>query len=250
MKSFIKIKSIIFLIWFFMFAFSFFANSLEQSNFSEWNIIFVLDVSNSMNVEDVFYNWHSVSRLELWKKIIENNIDKIKRQFWLILLSDKFNYFISPTLDIKTYKTYLKTINTNTLDGWHTNFVKSFNDMQKYLNPSDTLIVISDFDTDENLKKINLKNYTYAIWVWTSYKWIVKNKDGKTLYKNWKILTSSFKKEKLKEFWVNEYKIIDSYKNWEILDFLKNFKNKNVLEKKSHIDYLKILWFTLIIIFL
>jgi len=35
--------------------------------------------------------------------------------------------------------------------------------MQKYLNPSDTLIVISDFDTDENLKKINLKNYTYAI---------------------------------------------------------------------------------------
>jgi len=42
-------------------------------------------------------------------------------------------------------------------------FIKSFKDIQKVLNLSDTLIVISDFDTNENLKDINLKNYTYAI---------------------------------------------------------------------------------------
>ena len=248
MKPFIKIKAIIFLLWVFMFAFSFFTNSLKQANLPEWNIIFVLDVSNSMNVEDVFYNWHSVSRLELWKKIIENNVDKVKKQFWLIVFSDKFDYFIPPTLDVKTYKTYLKTINTNILDGWHSNFVKSFTNMQEILNPSDVLIVISDFDTNENLKKISLKNYTYAIWVWTNYNWVVKDKDWRTLYKNWEILTSSLNKNKLKEFWASEYKIISSYKNWEVLDFLKNFKNKNVLEKKSQIDYLKILWFAFIII--
>ena len=231
-----------------MFAFSFFTNSLKQTNFSEWNIIFVLDISNSMNVEDVFYNNHSVSRLELWKKIIENNIDNIKKQFWLILFSDNFNYFIPPTLDIKTYKTYLQTINTNTLNGWNMQFIKSFKDIQKVLNLSDTLIVISDFDTNENLKDINLKNYTYAIWVWADNKWIVENKDGKTLYKNWELLTSSLKKNKLKSFSENEHQIINSYKKWEILDFLKNFKNKNLIEEHSKINYFELVWFTFMIL--
>lgn len=248
MQSLVKIKPILFVIWLCMFAFSFITNDLKQSNFPEWNIIFALDVSNSMNVKDVFYNHHIVSRLTFSKKIIENNIDKIKKPFWLIIFSDKFNYFIPPTLDSKTYKTYLNTINTNTLDGWNMNFVKSFKQIQKVLNPSDTLIVISDFDTNEDLKNIYIKNYTYKIWVWTKNGEIVKDKNWQTLYKNWELLTSSLKNDKIKLFPANKYKIMNSYNEWEILEFLKNFKNNNLIEEKSKLNYFEIISFAFIII--
>jgi len=248
MKNLIKIKSIVFLIWFFIFVFSFFTNDFKQTNFSEWNIIFVLDVSNSMNVEDVFYNNHLVSRLELAKKIIENNVDNIKKPFWLIVFSDTFNYFIPPTLDVKTYITYLKTLNTNILNGWNMNFVKSFQSIQEVLNSSDTLIVMSDFDTDEDFKKIKLKNYTYTIWIWTKSWWIVKDKNGGSLYKNWKLLNSLLNKNKLKEFNANKYKVIDSYNKWEVLDVLKNFKNKNLIDKNDKINYLEIVGFAFMIL--
>lgn len=246
MKKFLKVKLILFLLWFIMFAFSFIVNDLKQINFPEWNIIFVLDVSNSMNVEDVFYNGHSINRLELAKKIIENNVDKVKRPFWIIVFSDKFNYLIPPTLDTQTLKTYLRTINTNILDGWTMHFVKSFKNMQKVLNPSDTLVVISDFDTDEDLTKVQLRNYSYAIWVWTKSWEIVKNKNDDTLYKNWQILKSSFREDKLKSFPSNEYKILYSYTKWEVLDFIKNFKNKNLINKKNNINYTDIFSFILI----
>lgn len=248
MKKFVKLKIVLFLVWFLLFIFSFITNDLKSTTLPEWNIIFVLDVSNSMNVDDVFYNWHSISRLTLAKKIIENQVDKVKKPFWLIVFSDKFDYFIPPTLDFDTFKTYLKTVNTNILDGWNMHFVSSFKQMQNVLNPSDTLIVMSDFDTNENLEKIRLKNYTYAIWLWTKHWWIVKNKDEVVLYKDWELLNSSLNINKLKEFPANTYKVISSYKNWELLDFLKNFKNKNLIKKHSKINYLDIISFTLLIL--
>ncbi len=231
-----------------MFSFSFLTNSLKQTNLPEWDIIFVLDVSNSMNVEDVFYNNHSVSRLELWKKIIENNIDNIQKQFWLIVFSDNFDYFIPPTLDIETFKTYLNTINTNTLNGWNMQFTKSFDNMKEVLNLSDSLIVISDFDTNENIWDINLKNYTYAIWVWSENNWTVTDKSWKTLYENWELLTSSLKENKLKVFDSNNYKIINSYDKWETLDFLKNFKNNSIIQEENKVNYLELVWFAFMIL--
>ena len=238
------IRLFLFLSWFFLFFYAFLTNDLKNTEINEWNVVFVLDVSNSMNVQDVFYNHHQVSRLELAKEIIANNVKNKDLKFWLVVFSNKFKYFIPSTLDKNTFLTYLNTINTNILDWWKTNFVKSLNWLNKVLNPTDVLIVLSDFDTKENLKKINIKNYVYSIKIWTKSWWIVKTKEWVSIYKNWWFVKSSVWENI--NFGYKIYKYI-SYKEWEILPFLKQFKNKNLIKDREKNNILEILWFMFII---
>jgi len=237
------IRLLLFLSGFILFFYSFFVNDIKNKEINQGNIVFVLDISNSMNVQDVFYNNHQVSRLELAKQIIANNIQNKDLKFWLIVYSDNFKYFIPPTLDKKTSLIYLKTINTNTLDGWKTNFIKSLNWLTKVLNPTDVLVILSDFDTKEILGEINIKNYTYSLKIWTKLWWIVKNKEWVSIYKDWWFVKSSI--------WNNiignkDYNYIN-YKKWEILPFLRQFKNENLIKDKEKNNLLEILWFILIL---
>jgi len=62
------VRLLIFIVGAFLFFYSFFTNDIKNQNIKRGDVIFVLDVSNSMNSEDVFYNWHKVSRLTLAKK--------------------------------------------------------------------------------------------------------------------------------------------------------------------------------------
>ncbi len=238
------IRLFLFLSWFFLFFYSFLTTDLRSTKINDWNIVFVLDVSNSMNVKDVFYNNHQVSRLELAKQIIANNVENKDLKFGLIVFSNKFKYFIPPTLDKNNFLIYLNTINTNLLNGWKTNFIKSLNWLNKVLNPTDVLVVLSDFDTKENLKKIDIKNYTYAIEIWTKSWWIVRNKEWISIYKKWWFVKSSVWRNI--NFWNKIYKIT-SYKEWEILPFLKQFKNKNLIKDREKNNIFEILWFLFII---
>jgi len=241
----------LFVVGFFLIIFSFVKNNFSNDFVKRGDIVFVLDVSNSMNVKDVFYNWHKVSRLTLAKKLIENNVKNLDNKFWLILFSDRFDYFIPPTLDKETFIDYLNTVNTNNLDWWKTNFTESINSLKDVLYPTDILILISDFDTNENLKKINLQNYMYLIWVWEEIPWVVRNKEWKILYLNWEKIKSSFNKNKLLELAKHKgskYEIIDTYKHWQVLDFLKNISSQALVGKDSKIDYSQILWFVLILL--
>jgi hypothetical protein len=245
------IRALLFVIWFFIIVFSFVKNDYSSKTIKNWDVVFLLDVSNSMNVKDVFYNSHKVTRLTLAKKIIENNVKNLDNKFWLILFSDKFDYFIPPTLDKKSFIDYLDTVNTNNLNWWKTNFTESINSLKDVLYPTDMLVLISDFDTDEDLKKIDLKNYMYLIWIWEETPWVVRNKEWKILYLDWEKLKSWFNKNKLLELAKHknsEYKIVNTYKNWEILDFLKNVSSKNIIEQKNKINYLEIVGFVLIIL--
>lgn len=248
-KIVLYLKFIAFCVWLAIIWFSFFKNNFKENRLKEWNIIFLLDISNSMNVKDVFYGGHLLSRLDLAKKIIENNVAEIDKNFWLILFSNKFDYFIPSTKDKESFKTYLNTVNTNTLDAWDMKFVQSISWSQNVLNPTDTLILISDFDTQEDLTKIKFKNYTYAIWIWKNHKSVVYNRFWNKVYTEWKLQDSAFSQKKLDEILVNAKINISEYWRWDLLDFLKVFKNKNLFQEgRKNINYLDIIWFSLIIL--
>ncbi len=245
MKEKLIIRLILFVLWGMLFLFSFLQNDINHLKISQWNIIFVLDVSNSMNVEDVFYNKHLVSRLEFTKKIIENNLD-LDFSYGLVLFSNKFDYFIPPTKDKKIFKLFLDTVNTNNLDGGKTNFVYSINSLKDVLNPTDTLVVLSDFDTSDNLTKIDIKNPIYFVWIGTQDWGVVKNKDGKVIFKNGQQLYSKIWIENLKKLW--NYYTFHNYEKWEYLSFLKDFKDRNLQKENKKIDFAMIAWFILVLL--
>lgn len=249
-KVFIYIKLFFFLFWCVFFIISFSYENLNKNNIKEWNVLFVLDISNSMNVDDVFYNSQQVSRLKMAKKIIENNVKNIDKKFWLILFSDKIDYFIVSTKDKQTYTTYLKTVNTNHLNGWNMKFVDSLNSLNNVLNINDSVILISDFDTKEDLSKVKLNNYVHSIGIWKSWKSIVKNKNWEKIYIDNKLLKSSFGKQKFKKFNSNSKQKITEYAKGEKLSFLSRFNDKNTVKKSGDINYIEILSFIFIIFWL
>jgi len=240
------IRLFLFVLGFWLIIFSFIENDVKNKNKIMWNVVFILDVSNSMNVEDCYYNYHLVSRLTCAKKIIENNLDVINQQVWIVLFSDKFNYFIPPTLDYRNLKLYLETINTNNLDWWKTNFVESLNKIKKVVNKNDIIVLISDFDTKENLKNVKL-DLSYLIWIGKKIQGVVKNKDGKKLFLNGSLIKSSLNEKKIKDLWKN-YIIVNNYKKWEKLDFLEEVWKYKIEKNKTDFDILAILWSVFIIL--
>gem|GEM_PF-2837334 len=83
---------------------------------SDEKIIFMLDVSNSMNIQDVFYNGNQVSRLDISKIYIKEYINNGNNNVGLIIFAGKANLFIPPTKDKLSSITYLDTINSNSIN--------------------------------------------------------------------------------------------------------------------------------------
>jgi len=106
-----KITSV-FLILFCVFLFF---QSLNWEDNKKKEVIFVLDISKSMDTKDVKYQEYNISRLESVQKIIKNTIKEISNdtQVWLIIFSKKWLFLIPPTLDIWYVDFVLDTINTS-----------------------------------------------------------------------------------------------------------------------------------------
>ena len=244
------LRAFIFLCWFFLFFINFVNYIQQEHKVSVWSIVFVVDISNSMNVKDVFYGPNQTTRLELVKHIIEDNVKNLNNKFWLVIFSDKMDYLIPPTLDKDTFITYLKTINTNLLNWGETNFKKSIQELKKVLNPMDVVVIFSDYDFSKNYD-VKLNNLTYFVGVWSRNWWIVKNKDGKTMFENWKPLYSKLNVDILKKLAKEnnaDYLVINDWEKWKILSFLKNFKPANASYENKKVDYSLILGFLLILL--
>ena len=205
-----------------------------NTNLPAWNIIFALDLSNSMNVKDVFYNYHQVSRLELAKKIIENQVKNLDHKFGLVVFSDRFDFFIPPTYDKENFITFLNSLNTSYLNGWKTNPDELFSWLNHYLNKLDQVVILSDFDWD-SVPSDKLKNYAYFVWIWKTSPGIVKDSSDRTIFVDNKPLYSSLNLGNLKKL-SSHYLVVTDFKKNQILPFLKNLKNKNLLQDTKKID--------------
>jgi len=243
------IRVFIFLVWLFLIGISL-VDFIKAYKFTlAWNLVFVLDLTNSMNVKDVFYNHHQVSRLTLAKKIIQNTSKQLDLPVWVIIFADKFNYYIPPTLDDDTLNEYVNALNTNYLNWWETNLLALSSWINNYTNQSDLLVFLSDFDW-KNVNNLKIHNFSYFIGIWKSIKQPVKNADWTNLYLNWKLLMSSLNKKILTQLASKYWKsyIFDSFNSANLPEFLNNIKSYEILAKNRGIDKKLILGLLLILI--
>lgn len=243
-------RAFVFFLGFLLFFLNFLNYVRTSQALSAGSIVFVVDISNSMNVKDVFYWPNQTTRLELAKHIIKDNVEKLNNKFWLVVFSNKMDYLVPPTLDKDNFLTYLETINTNLLNWWKTDFKKSMEELKKVLNPMDVVVIFSDFDFSKNYK-VKFNNLVYFVWVGSENWWIVKNKDGKTIFVDWQPVYSKLNKNILlnlaKDNYGN-YLVIKQWKKWKILPFLEKIKPINSSYENKKINYSLITWFLLILL--
>lgn len=154
---------------------AFFSLFFVKDNFLEnkKNLVFVLDVSKSMNVADV--NWQT--RLDFAKKIIEKNLEKADN-FSLLIFSGEAKNILSITNDKNNFLKILKNIDFRNLEKQGSDFLSPFLLLKNnYENLQKTLIFISDgWDEDDKISEkiadFKDKNTKYLIfWVGSKLWW-------------------------------------------------------------------------------
>lgn len=226
---------------------------IKSINWSK--LIFVLDVSKSMNVEDINYKNKKISRLNLSKKIIDSYIwNNINNEYWLIIFSQDAFELIPLTSDIHTYKTVLNTVSSNSILNSWTNINSVFESLNNYfISNMDwwSVVILTDWwDENINVNKNLIDNFKNkninisVIWIWTKQWWYIpnlSNQSWKIEYKtyNWNLVLSKLNEDNLKNFCdINDfyYNYISNYdENDKIYDFIN--KNINLINIQKNIDY-------------
>ena len=221
---------------------------------SNWiDIMFVLDVSKSMNVADLTDSNYKYKRLDLVKQAIANFVTKHKNdRVGLTIFAWDAIWVVPLTLDHNVFLSILKWVDYRNLTKQWSDFNKALllwvNSLQVWKDRSKALIFISDWwDNDDKvdsdfLKKLreNNKNISFfVVWVWTTKWWrIIKNIDPfwRTIYQKykWNYVISRLNRdnlEKIADFlWAKYIEIKSAYDLSKLDSFLNNLEKK-VLQK-------------------
>jgi len=239
-KKIFFVKLIFLIIWFILF---FVLNSYWNDDISEEyndSLVFILDISHSMNVEDCTTRyWVPIARLDLAKRIISKQIENYEKyKYWLIIFAGTTNYYLPPTLDKENFLLYLNNLNTSLLPAGGTNiygWIKKFFDSDW---KDSTPILITDgwdnqdFNSQKNditqlvEKNKDIKNF-YIIWVGTEAWWMVKYPNWQVINLSGNIVKSSINLNSLQ----NLSKILKT--NYIKIDFEKDIKPFLTMWKKS-----------------
>jgi len=117
------------------------------------DIVFVLDLSSSMNTQDIM-----PSRLEKSTKFIADMLDQLGGDRTGLVVFAANSYTISPlTNDYAAIKSYLGNVNTELISSQGTDYENAINEAAKMLknsaNQSKLIVVISDGEDNENSTK-------------------------------------------------------------------------------------------------
>ncbi len=212
------------------------------------DIVFVLDVSKSMNTTDI--DWKT--RLNLAKKMIANYIwNNLNNRYWLIIFAWDAVSSSPLTTDYSTFITFLESIDYRNLNKQGSNFSKwillASKRFAKDENNSKVVILISDWaDSDsqidyKKIKKIakDSKINFFTIWIWTEAWWKIFEwfdvwweKVFKT-YK-WKYVITKLNKKNLKNisnslWW--KYFMAENKNSLERLNIYLQDLEKNIISK-------------------
>lgn len=227
----------------------------KVENIEWWKIVFVLDISKSMNSIDWINNNVSISRLELWKKIVDSYIsENLNNNYWLIIFAWESLEVIPFTNDFSIFKTILYSINNTSISKNWTNLNTVFDSLNNFFIGDKEwwlVVILTDWwdekidISNEKLKKIIDK------WVKISIVWIGSENWAKIPIWNdlsWKIIYKTFKwqdvvtklnKQELESVSNEhhfEYTDISNFDNFsKINEFIT--KNINLLSMKKNIDY-------------
>ncbi|MEF2176112.1 MAG: VWA domain-containing protein [Candidatus Absconditabacteria bacterium] len=234
--------------------------SIEKENkvTNSENIVFILDVSNSMNVNDVKGKYSvPVSRLELSKQFINNSIDNSNGiKLGLILFSQNSVFYIPPTFDKNTLKKYVNQITTSTILYGGTNIPDGIEEFANIKNGNYVGVLLSDMgdQEDENgiiseLQKIKTHNKIIPVGVGTLGGGLVKYSNGEFVVKD------GLKHESTRNDNLGKYigdKFNSDYYTIENIDEIGNIKplntNKLSLEKDTKNNTMMIIGLFMILI--
>ncbi len=211
------------------------------------DMMFVLDVSKSMNVADIKDKNYAYTRLDVIKNSIENFVSSHKQdRFWLVIFAWDAISTIPLTTDHDLFLTMLSWVDYKNLTVQGSNFKKALNmGVNRFLsnnNKNKALVFISDW-WDENtplnppLQEGDITDIAFfVVWVWTEQGWkIIKWLDAfwRPIYQKykWNYVISKLNRKNLKE--------ITKKLSWEYLELKKVWdlsklnKKLNKLEKKS-----------------
>lgn len=209
------------------------------------DVVFILDVSKSMNVADIKgNNGLSYTRLDFSKKAISDFIlNNVNNRYWLIIFSWEAKSVLPLTSDTDLFLTFLESVNYKNFEKQWSSFKEAFKLSSDRIISSDDfskfIVLFSDWgeqDDDINIKNyIDKKSSYFIVWVWSENWWkIIVWEDvfwnlNYQKYK-WDYVISSLNEENLKYLAMNsnwEYKKLD-----KISDLEKIKSSISSLEKK------------------
>lgn len=197
----------------------------QEITTSLWtNIVFVLDVSKSMNALDINEKNETYSRLEASKNFI---IDFVSKNEWnnysLVVFAWDSQRVLPFTSDSEIFITLLSSVDENNVSKQWTNINEALNSWFKNFNWDENygaLVLISDWSDEENINLNNLKELKdnknvklLVVWVWTT-SWanipIWQDPFWQIIYKiyNWEKVITKLNENSLKEianFFSGEY---------------------------------------------
>jgi len=148
---------------------------------NQWiDIMFVLDVSKSMNTIDVKNKTYPITRLQLAKQAIKQFItNHPNNRYWLVIFAWDAITTIPLTSDVDTFLTLLAGVNYKNLTKQWTNFNSAIqhaiDSLKLDKNKWKVLVLISDWWDPEDYQwlHINLPKdlKTIVIWIWSKQGW-------------------------------------------------------------------------------
>jgi len=179
------LKYVFLILSFFTIFVSIFGLKFGISNYDkkEWiDIVFVLDVSKSMNVADIWWS-QNLTRLDFAKQSISEYLaNNLNNRYWLVIFSWDAVASSPITSDLNLFLSVLNNVDYRNLVSQWTNFNKAFELWFDRFNftadKSWALILISDWweweDTIDKTFLSKLKTYKVQVliwWVWTEKWW-------------------------------------------------------------------------------
>lgn len=202
---------------------------------SSSNIVFVIDISKSMDAVDVNIWKYKLSRLDAAKKIIADYIIKNPNNSYSIIWFADIAMLFSPlTSDSNVFLTYLWNLSTqSTLKSWTNlksvfdfiNWASTKNENLNYVLLSDWEDLWKNIDINREFSYISDDKRFFAIWL-GSVKWAFipewVNLFWETMYKifDWQRVVSKLDREFLKEI-ASKWKW--RYADWTSIDALNTF---------------------------
>lgn len=158
----------------------------EYNNENKWiDIVFVLDVSKSMNVADIKGNNSVYTRLDVIKDSISKYITlNTENRYSLVIFAWDAISIMPLTFDHDIFLSFLQTVDYRNLINQWSNFWKALtlwiDRFEKWNDRSKALVFISDWwDKEDSLSKNDILNITkgkedisyFVVWVWTETWW-------------------------------------------------------------------------------
>lgn len=279
-QNFFFLKYVFLYLSFIILLFSIFWINIERPIFksgAKTNIVFVLDVSKSMNVSDINDSWNNLTRLDLAKSsiwnFVLNNPDNL---YSLVIFSWEAVTSLPFSDDINLFLTFLDTVDYKNLNKQGTVFeeaLKTAYDRFLFSNKKNWAIVLLSDWWDENydfdsklLEKIKNDDIKYLFaWFWSSSGWkIITWKDPfwRNIYQkyNWKDVEVSLNEDNLlylKNYFSSDYIKISKEKDLlsleknliKINQKIKNDDQTSKIDFSRYISFISFLFFFLYFLF-